>query len=66
MFHIAGNQFSWWEDVADANFRSQSKCMNKQYDDFKIYHNGTAYSAKGEPSLSDNIADHGGVKLGYR
>ena len=66
MFHIAGNLFSWWDDVADASYRSQTKCLVKQYDDFKIYHNGTVFRAKGEPSLGDNIADQGGVKLGYR
>jgi len=61
-----GNLFSWWEDVADAAYRSQSKCMVKQYNDFKIHHNGTAYSANGESTLGENIADSGGAKLGYR
>jgi len=65
-FGRLGNLFSWWEDVADAAYRSQSKCMVKQYSDFKIHHNGSAYSANGESTLGENIADNGGAKLGYR
>jgi len=61
-----GNLFLWWERSSDRAFKMKTDCMVKQYDNFKINYDGGAYTIDGTNTLGENIADNGGVKLGYR
>ena len=42
------------------------KCMMDQYSQYEIDLNGTKYKTNGTATVSENICDNGGLKLGYR
>uniref|UniRef100_K3WDF6 Peptidase M13 N-terminal domain-containing protein n=1 Tax=Globisporangium ultimum (strain ATCC 200006 / CBS 805.95 / DAOM BR144) TaxID=431595 RepID=K3WDF6_GLOUD len=64
-----GNLVSWWTNETEKEFASRAKCLVDQYDSFQVT---SAFDAtrvlgniNGNFTLSENIADNGGVKLSY-
>ncbi|CAL8140610.1 unnamed protein product [Orchesella dallaii] len=59
-----GNIENWWDRETVTNYDLRKKCMINQYSSF--YSNATRLNIKGEQTLSENIADNGGLKLTQR
>ncbi|KAF4046363.1 Peptidase family M13 [Phytophthora infestans] len=63
-----GNLLDWWSNDTAREFSERTDCLVKQYNSFKVA--GTASSnvlghVNGNYTLSENIADNGGVKLSF-
>ncbi|XP_055956746.1 endothelin-converting enzyme 1-like isoform X2 [Patella vulgata] len=56
-----GNLKNWWSNSSAEQFTEKSKCMKDQYSKYSV--DGTQLN--GEYTLSENIADNGGIKFGY-
>ncbi|DAZ95086.1 TPA: LOW QUALITY PROTEIN: hypothetical protein N0F65_002980, partial [Lagenidium giganteum] len=66
-----GNIRHWWTDADDAEFDRRSECFIDQYSAFKLTDDKGEYvmNNNGTTTLSENIADNGGLKLarqGYK
>jgi len=57
-----GNIRSWWTKIALDQFEDRTKCFVKQYSNFAF----DGQNENGQRTLSENIADNGGLKLSYR
>ncbi|XP_028410306.1 endothelin-converting enzyme 2-like [Dendronephthya gigantea] len=57
-----GNIRHWWTKVSHDNFVERSKCLIDQYSNVTIF----GYQVNGTQTLSENIADNGGLKYAYR
>ena len=60
------NITSWFDSVSEKEFEKNVKCMMDQYSQYEIDLNGTKYKTNGTATVSENICDNGGLKLGYR
>jgi predicted metalloendopeptidase len=61
-FDGAGNLRDWWSKDTKAKFDDATKCVQDQY---STYDAVPGVKLNGELSSGENIADIGGVKLGY-
>ncbi|XP_028410352.1 endothelin-converting enzyme 1-like [Dendronephthya gigantea] len=57
-----GNVNQWWTDKSKENFVKRSKCLIDQYSKIKVF----GVQVQGNVTLSENIADNGGLKYAYR
>ncbi|XP_070174837.1 endothelin-converting enzyme homolog isoform X2 [Littorina saxatilis] len=60
-FDKDGNMNDWWTETSAQAFQRHTQCMVDQYSNFSM--NGKHFN--GEYTLGENIADNGGLKLGY-
>ncbi|CAF1567199.1 unnamed protein product [Adineta steineri] len=56
-----GNMRSWWTKLALNQFEERTKCFVEQYSKYTF----DGQSENGQRTLSENIADNGGLKLSY-
>ncbi|CAF4685126.1 unnamed protein product [Rotaria sp. Silwood1] len=56
-----GNMRSWWTNISLDNFQEKTKCFIQQYSNFSI----DGQYESGQRTLSENIADNGGIKISY-
>ena len=61
-----GNWRNWWDDKSKEEFEKKTECMVDQYNNFVFSVDGKNYTANGTNTIGENIADNGGVKIGYR
>merc|ERR1712013_448324 len=61
-----GEYRNWWDQKSKAEYEKKTRCMINQYNNFVFRVNGTNYTANGLYTLGENIADNGGIKIGYR
>jgi endothelin-converting enzyme len=57
-----GKLTNWWTNASLENFQERSECMIEQYSKFQIL----GVQINGNRTLSENIADNGGVKMAFR
>ncbi|XP_052789868.1 endothelin-converting enzyme homolog isoform X2 [Mya arenaria] len=60
-FDKDGNMRTWWTDKSSQKFKDFSQCYVDFYSNFTV--EGTHLN--GETTLSENIADNGGMKMAY-
>ncbi|ETP54768.1 hypothetical protein F442_00602 [Phytophthora nicotianae P10297] len=63
-----GNLHDWWSNQTADEFSKRTDCLVKQYNSFKVVSTDTATGlghVNGNYTLSENIADNGGVKLSF-
>jgi putative endopeptidase len=61
-FNGEGNFSEWWTPVDEQKFKERADCVVKQYDGFVAVDD---LHVNGKLTLGENIADIGGVRLGY-
>jgi endothelin-converting enzyme/putative endopeptidase len=61
-FNGSGNFSEWWTPVDEQKFKERADCVVKQYDGFIAVDD---LHVNGKLTLGENIADIGGVRLGY-
>ena len=61
-----GNERNWWDDKSKEEFEKKTECMVDQYNNFVFSVDEKNYTANGMNTIGENIADNGGVKIGYR
>ncbi|CAB4035034.1 endothelin-converting enzyme-like 1, partial [Paramuricea clavata] len=61
-FDEKGNLRSWWTAQSHKNYRKRSDCIAVQYNNTYVYER----KLDGVKTLSENIADNGGLKYTYR
>ncbi|KAK3722582.1 hypothetical protein QZH41_001263 [Actinostola sp. cb2023] len=61
-FDKNGNLESWWKNVSAVAFKERSSCMVDQYGNYTV----AGQRVNGNQTLSENIADNGGLKLAYK
>lgn len=59
-----GNLVNWWTEDTRKQFDTRSQCYVNQADKYQIAEAGM--NVKGQQTLPENLADQGGVKLGYK
>lgn len=59
----SGNLVDWWSPETLAQFNDKAQCFVKQADAYRIDEVGL--NVRGKQTLEENLADQGGVKLGY-
>lgn len=59
LYDIDGNRRRWWSNSTLANFQERSRCLIDQYSNYTFY----GYQVNGKNTLSENIADNGGVRV---
>lgn len=59
-----GNLKNWWSSSTGAEFEKRAQCFIDQANAYKIEDVGL--SVNGAMTIDENLADQGGVKLGYR
>merc|ERR1740137_387157 len=52
--------------ISQMEYEKKIECMIEQYNNFTIDVNGTKYNINGNDTIGENIADNGGIKIGYR
>ena len=69
-FDVAGSQFdaagqlvNWWDESTRQHFTKRTTCMLNQYGNYRV---GDGLNINGEMTLSENIADNGGLTASYR
>ncbi|MDB4945382.1 MAG: Endothelin-converting enzyme 1 [Labilithrix sp.] len=62
-FDADGNLKDWWGPAVNTEFERRASCVQKQYDDYVVL--GDLH-VNGKLTLGENIADLGGLKLGYQ
>ena len=62
LFDAQGNMNNWWTKEDQENFKGKCQYFVEQYEKFMV--NGKPL--KGELTLGENIADHGGVKVSFQ
>ncbi|WZH43404.1 Endothelin-converting enzyme 2 [Fusarium acuminatum] len=61
-----GNKTSWWDEESEEAFLKKAECFIDQYSNFTIKAaNGTDLHVDGNLTVSENIADAGGVVSGF-
>jgi endothelin-converting enzyme/putative endopeptidase len=58
-----GNLKNWWSKITAEQFEQRSQCFIQQANQYKIKEVDLAVD--GKQTLTENLADQGGVKLGY-
>ncbi|CAG2169814.1 unnamed protein product [Oppiella nova] len=61
-----GNQRLWWHPNTIDRFIAKSQCMTNQYNNYTVRVMGEDHKINGVLTLSENIADNGGVKQSFR
>jgi putative endopeptidase len=61
-FNADGNFSEWWTPTDEKKFQERAACVVKQYDSFVAVDD---LHVKGKLTLGENIADIGGMRLGY-
>lgn len=61
LYNKHGDLEHWWTNQSNAAFNQKTKCMIDQYSEFTYqgFHN------MGHRTIGENMADNGGVKIGY-
>ncbi|XP_039376864.1 phosphate-regulating neutral endopeptidase PHEX isoform X1 [Mauremys reevesii] len=59
-----GNLDPWWSTESEEKFKEKTKCMINQYDNY--YWKRAGLNVKGKRTLSENIADNGGLREAFR
>lgn len=62
-YDAQGNLKDWWTDSTKKNFEEKAQCYVNQANHYKIQEVGL--NVDGKKTLPENLADQGGVKLGY-
>jgi predicted metalloendopeptidase len=62
-YDAEGNVKEWWTEKTKKKFEDKTKCFIKQANSYKIKTVGL--NVDGKKTLGENLADQGGVKLGY-
>lgn len=55
----------WWTADTSKKFEEKSKCFVDQYNKYSVDGENGPIHINGELSLSENIADNGGIRLAY-
>ncbi|VDK84850.1 unnamed protein product [Onchocerca ochengi] len=63
-FDYQGNLHDWWDSKTKANFKERKNCFMEEYNNFTVP--GTDLFINGMLTLSENIADNGGIKVAFR
>ena len=61
-----GNLHNWWDPKSKEEFIKRTECMVQQYNNFTFNTHGKNYKVNGTTTLSENIADNGGIRIAYR
>ena len=59
----AGNQTDWWSNKTREVFMERIRCMEDQYSNYFVKEANV--TIKGLHSISENIADNGGIREAY-
>lgn len=62
-YDAKGNVKNWWTQATLQQFQAKSACFVEQADRYKIA--SVKLAVNGKNTLEENLADQGGVKLGY-
>ncbi|RHY96493.1 hypothetical protein DYB31_015841, partial [Aphanomyces astaci] len=68
-FDSDGNLNPWWSNATNIAFKTKSQCIRDQYSNFVVWSDVTGAvlgNVSGEITLSENIADNGGLKTSFR
>ncbi len=57
-----GNVIDWWTEKSTAAYKEKSQCIVNQYNQYKV---GSGTPIDGKLTLTENIADIGGLKVSY-
>lgn len=61
-----GVKETWWTESSDVNFGEHAQCFVNQYNDMQVeLTDQTLLSINGKKTLSENIADNGGLHVAY-
>ncbi|KAG7524186.1 phosphate-regulating neutral endopeptidase [Solea senegalensis] len=63
-FDKNGNLHQWWSDSSVTAFTEKTQCMIDQYNDYHWEEAGL--NVRGKRTLSENIADNGGIREAFR
>jgi len=63
LFDGDGNMRNWWTDEDAAHYNERAACFVKQYSAYPVVDD---VKVNGQLTLGENIADNGGLQLGYR
>lgn len=56
----------WWSSSSSQGFKERSKCIVEQYNKYSVdVGDGKRENLNGELTLSENIADNGGIRMAY-
>ncbi|XP_023220122.1 endothelin-converting enzyme 1-like [Centruroides sculpturatus] len=58
-----GNLKNWWTEKSKKEFKDRSKCFIEQYNSYS--YEGLDVNVDGKRTLSENIADNGGIRQAY-
>ncbi|XP_023235365.1 endothelin-converting enzyme 1-like [Centruroides sculpturatus] len=58
-----GNLKNWWKEESKMEFEKRSECFINQYNSY--YYDGLSTTVNGKKTLSENIADNGGIRQAY-
>lgn len=61
-FDAKGNLFSWWTKEDEEKFNKRAEVMVKQFDNYVVI---DTFKINGKATLGENIADLGGILLGW-
>ncbi|VDD80380.1 unnamed protein product [Mesocestoides corti] len=61
-YDAKGNLRQWWSESTKTDFEKNSECMVLQYHNYSVQ----GKHVDGHLTLSENIADNGGIKAAYR
>ena len=61
-----GEERNWWDHESKAEYEKKTLCMVNQYNSFVFNIGEENYTVNGQNTLGENIADNGGIKIGYR
>jgi putative endopeptidase len=61
-FDADGNLSDWWDEATRARFTEKTQCVEEQYAQYEAL---PGVPLNGKLTLGENIADIGGVKLGF-
>ena len=61
-FDSKGNPRDWWTESDRKEFATRAACFIEQYGKYRA---GGLYNMNGHLTLSENIADHGGLRFAY-
>ncbi|KAG0205694.1 hypothetical protein BGX33_007787 [Mortierella sp. NVP41] len=57
----------WWTNATEQTFNEKAQCFVEQYGNFTVKGpDGKDYNVNGQLTLSENIADNGGIKQAFR
>ena len=65
-FDEDGHYRDWWDEQSKKEYNEKIQCMIEQYNEFTFNIDGRNYTVNGENTIGENIADNGGIKIGYR